>query len=411
MTISLAPLLSLKLLLRTSLFGSLVAACAIGCGGSSSSPFGDGSNASHQGGDDDSEAGPSFNQTGDDDASLPTTNTLADAGCATAQAQAKRQPVYLLFVLDGSGSMSQDNKWAAAVPALDDIFSKMQMAADPGVGAGLIVFSDEKDPTVGAGPYPSSADVPIAYVNSTQSTALSARTSGQPAGGTPTHAALTGGYGELESFTAKSPLLANGKKVLVLITDGAPSDDCGAFSNLGGSSNPCITLAGQELKQASPKGPIETFVIGVGSLGILNLSINPPFLGALASAGGTAPMGCDPNDSMDASKLCFFLIDPTASTTASALQAKFETALETIRGQVVSCTFPLQSTNLTLADTGKVNVVVNGTTILQDPKDGWTYDDPNHPTSLILHGAACTKAETVTAKVSVVLGCKTEMPK
>lgn len=44
------------------------------------------------------------------DSGAATGASLGDAGCATATAEAKRQPAYLLFVLDGSGSMKQQNK-------------------------------------------------------------------------------------------------------------------------------------------------------------------------------------------------------------------------------------------------------------------------------------------------------------
>ena len=112
------------------------------------------------------------------------------------------------------------------------------------------------------------------------------------------------------------------------------------------------------------------------------------------------------------SDLCYFEIDPSTSTTAAQLQMQFETALDAIRGQVLSCTFPIQSSGLGQVDPTHVNVEVDGTTILQDPNNGWTYDDPMMPTDIILHGSACATATgTITAKVSIVLGCATQVPK
>jgi von Willebrand factor type A domain len=373
--------------------------------GSSSSGGGSGSGSS---GGDDTDSGPSFG----DDSGSTIAPPLADAGCATGMAQAKRQPVYLEFVLDASLSMNQQNKWTAVVPALKSIFTQMQAAADTGVGAGIVVFSDSNDSTKGQGPYPSTSDVPIAYVDATHANALSTRISGMPANGTPTHAALTGGYTALESFTAQSPLQATGKKVLVLITDGVPSDDCSTLLTLGQySSNMCIALAGQELTKAAPQGPIQTFVIGVGqfSSGVAG-GIDPGFLGNLAQAGGTGTPGCNPGETANLAKVCYFEIDPSAATSAADLQMKFETALNAIRGQVVSCTFPLQASSLGTVDPTHVNVEVNGKTILQDPTNGWTYDNPVTPKEIILHGTACSSAEgTITAKVSIVLGCVTQM--
>ena len=132
---------------------------------------------------------------------MSTGTALMDAGCATAMSQVQRSAVYLQFVLDGSGSMAQENKWAAVIPALTDIFAQMSTEADPGLAAGLVIFSDKGDPTSGAGPYPSSADVPMAFVNAAQDNAFVARLAGQPGGGggTPTDTALTGGYSALES--------------------------------------------------------------------------------------------------------------------------------------------------------------------------------------------------------------------
>jgi hypothetical protein len=391
---------------------------ASSCGGSKpSSGFGiDMSSSGGTSGGDDSGAlmlgdDAGFTATITSDASVSTGTPLGDAGCATAMAQAHRSAVYLLFVLDGSGSMSMQNKWAAVVPALNDIFMQMSVAADPGVAAGLIVFSDTKDPTAGAGAYPSSADVPVAYVSAAQNTALGQRLSGMPMAATPTQTAMTGGYTELENFQAKAPLTAGGKKVLVLITDGAPTDGCSILSSLNSyTSNPCVQMAAMKLTEAAPKGPIETFVIGVGQFpSAVALTFDPSFLGYVAQAGGTGPANCKPNENSTTSDLCYFEIDPSKATSASQLQMQFETALNTIRGEVVSCTFPIQSSGLGMVDPSKVNVEVGGKTILQDPANGWTYDNPQNPTEIILHGAACAEAKgNLTEKVSIVLGCKTQ---
>jgi hypothetical protein len=91
------------------------------------------------------------------------------------------------------------------------------------------------------------------------------------------------------------------------------------------------------------------------------------------------------------------------------LQQQFETALNTIRGEVVSCNFPIMSSGLGTIDPTKVNVEVGGKTILQDPNNGWTYDNPMTPMEIILHGAACSEAKgNLTEKVQVVLGCATQ---
>jgi hypothetical protein len=391
--------------------GLLLVSGACGTGPHSSS-FGDGSNP---GGDDGQDAS---TPPGSDDGGITgpifssdasgTAPSLGDAGCATAIVQAKRQPAYLLFVQDASDSMNQDNKWTALVPALGSIFAQMQAAADPGLAAGLILFPG------GGTTYPGSADVPVAFVSAAQATALNNRLAAGLSLGTPTHAALMGGYSELESFQPKAPLEAGGKKIVVLITDGVPTDDCANLLGVGGyANNPCVTLAASELAKMAPEGPIETFVIGVGDYPSSNTTaFDPGFVGNVAQAGGTGAKGCNPDEASSTNDLCYFEIDPSKAQSASQLQMEFQTALDAIRGQVTSCTFPIQSNGLGKADPTRVNVEIGNQTILQDARNGWTYDNPTQPTAIILHGAACTTAtSTLTAKVSIVLGCVTQAPK
>jgi hypothetical protein len=168
-----------------------------------------------------------------------------------------------------------------------------------------------------------------------------------------------------------------------------------------------------KLAEAAP-GPILTYVIGVGVYPSTNLrNFDPSFLGNLAQAGGTGPMGCNPSENTSgATDLCYFQVDPTQASTASQLQQEFETAINNIRGQVISCTFPLQTTGLGTVDPGKVNVEVDGMTVPQDPTNGWTYDNPTSPTKIILNGMSCANLKADPhAMVQVILGCTTIVPK
>ena len=362
--------------------------------------------------------GPTF----DLDAGAGPTGPTADGGCAgvTATATSTAQPVAMQFILDGSGSMGQSNKWTAATGALSAIFTDWGTKNDSGLYAGLIVFSDQNDSSFGSGPYPGSNDVKIAQVNPTQASALQGRYGGGdgPQAGTPTGTALTGGYSTIESFSGAG---ANAKKVLILITDGVPTDNC-APSGSNYSSNACVTQAAAELAKASPAGPVETFVIGVGNFPSTDLTnFDPNFLGNLAQAGGSAPAGCNPNDNVapaTSPPLCYFEVDPSGSSAAT--QAAFEAAINAIRGKVVSlsCTFKLNASDAGTIDPTKVNVVVNGATIPPDPVNGWTYDNPTNPTSVTLHGTSCAAVSgvggdggvSITASVSIELGCATVPP-
>jgi hypothetical protein len=342
-----------------------------------------------------------------------------EAGCATASARADRAPVYILFVLDGSSSMAQENKWTAATGALFDLIGGM--SDDPSIGVGLIVFGDNYDVTardsLGGGPYPEPGlDVPIAEVTVAQSAALVDRLSGVPAWNTPTYFALLGGYGELSDFAPEVPLLPGGHKALVLLTDGVPTDThCGTAGDAGVvyATNACVVMAATQAAAAAPQGPITTFVIGTGAFPSLDTqSFDPEWLGYLAQAGGGAPAGCNPAETQTAADLCYLEVDPTQAATSAALQSEFTTALQSIRHQVLGCTFPLESTGLGTVDPTKVNVQVDGQTVLQDPANGWTYDDPSHPTAIVFHGTACENVKNdPSANVSVVVGCETQTAK
>lgn len=379
-------------------------------GGGSSSGNGD-ATASSSGGSSGSGSGVGGSSGSFGDSGPVEGGNLGDAGCATATAKATKTPVYMLFVLDGSGSMSQNNKWTAATTALKAIFSDMNKQADPGLGAGLIVFSDSGDSTGGSGPYPTATDVPINFVGSAQLSSLDNRVGGQPFDGTPTGTVLQGGYAELENYVAMTPLPPGGQKVLVLITDGVPTDNCAPPGTTGYNymTNACVMEAATELAKAKPKGPILTYVIGTGVFPSTDLTnFDPNWLGNLALAGGTGPKNCNPNENSVTTDLCYFEVDPTQGN-ASQTEMAFENAINAIRGQVLSCTFPLNiNAEAGMIDPSKVNVTVNGMTVKQDPNNGWTYDNPNNPTEIVLHGSACTNLQmNPTETVNIVLGCAT----
>jgi hypothetical protein len=343
------------------------------------------------------------------DAPADAPRDAADA-CVADIIATSRQPVAMLFLLDGSGSMTTDNKWTAATGALTNVFSDMASKNDPGLYAGLIVFSDTNDITgggilgMGGGPYPGTNDVPIAPMNAAHLTALEARygNGDMPSGATPTQAVLQGGYTELEGFGVAG---ASPKKALILLTDGVPTDNCAVVSgNYVGDA--CIVQAGTELTKASPAGPIETFAIGVGIYPATDLTnFDPSFLGNLAKSGGSGPTGCNPNENTAAATdLCYFEVNPSGSSTAT--QAAFEAAINRIRNQITSCTFAFATGDAGTIDPSRVYVTFNGATVPEDPTNGWTFDNPLAPTSVTLHGTSCSTAQTTPlATVNVVEGC------
>jgi von Willebrand factor type A domain len=379
-------------------------------------------------GDNGSDASTGNNNGGNDaaygsDVLLPSNdsggNTLLDAGCATATATVARQPVYMLIVLDGSGSMAMENKWTAVVPALDAFFDDLLNNPDPSFGVGLTIFSDRNDPQCGGGsfgncvgPY-STMNVPIADVSATQAAALHSRLDNtSPENGTPTVAVLQGQYAALDAYTPVSPLPPGGKKVLVLMTDGVPND---------AANDPQATLQNECISQATAQfamtPPVITFAVGIGDYSPLDTTnYDPAFMGALAVAGGDPRMGCMPGNTTDPTMMCHFQITPGGST-ATAIEQQFIAAINAIRGEVASCTFALEEPDGGgMIDPTKVNVVYNDgmgnlTTIDEDPANGWTYNDPNNPTSVTLNGTSCSTLKMSSGgSISIVLGCATMMP-
>jgi len=324
---------------------------------------------------------------------------VVGAACAKTTAAASHSPVYMLVVLDGSGSMSQDNKWYAVVPALQAFFDDLARHYDPSFGVGLTVFSDTLDATSGMGPY-GKADVPIRVVDATQAAALVARLTGAPNGLTPTFAVMSGQYPLLDSFEPVAPLEAGGKRVLVLMTDGVP--------NAGApEQEQCVALAATERTKSTL-----TFAVGIGNLGQYDpANYDPVFMANLAVAGGAPNAGCVPGEKTDAARMCHFQVTP-GGRSAQEIERDFLGAIDRIRGEALSCDFRLPPRTDDV-DPQKVNVVFTsgaGKDVLlpQNATDGWTFDDAASPTSVLLHGAACTAAKSdPRGKVSIVMGCKT----
>src|SRR5262249_39145015 len=161
-----------------------------------------------------------------------------------------------------------------------------------------------------------------------------------------------------------------------LMTDGVPD---------GGPEEQaqCTSAATTELST------VTTFAVGVGPFPSPDTTgidgYDPAFLGTLAQAGGAAPAGCNPIEENDPSRLCHFQITPGGKS-AQELAQEFANAINRIRGQVASCDFVLDKSGGTV-DPTKVNVVYRDQAgqehvIVQDPLNGWTYDNPTNPSKV-----------------------------
>jgi hypothetical protein len=351
--------------------GSLLVTILVACGGPPEpSGFGDptdkpkangnGSNGQLGGAND-----PNAGGTSDDDFK----------SCATAQATAEAKPVYLVFMFDKSGSMTElgSPKWASCKAATKAFFSDPQ---SQGISASLHYFplgSNPDNPTCNVADYAKPAVAMRALPNGDLGASLDATT---PKGGTPTEPALDGALtyaSEIAQGQGK-----DGKVVVVLVTDGAPNN---CNSDVNGVANIAKLKA----------DTIPTYVIGVGNVANLN---------TIASAGGTKQAFVVPTN------------DP------AQIKSDFQKAITEIKLSALSCDYkiPTPPDGKTL-DRAKVNVLYQPTggasqTLPYDQAcasgKGWRYDDANNPTRIIVCDGSCSSIKAAPGKVDVLFGCTTK---
>lgn len=337
----------------------------------------------------------------------------APAKCTTAATQPT--PVYLMFAVDGSNSMRDDNKWSAVVDAMNLIID--QSAASGVVAAGLIGFGDKNDPTdelndADYGPYPSSIDVPIGFVDAAHAAALKRRLAEtEPNGLTPTWPALKGAYEALRAFKPAAPLATDGRRVAVLITDGFPFSKPSSPSADATAEQTQASLEAAALHASEPD-PILTFAVGVGGLPGDGVEYDPTFPGRVAYYGGTRQSPtCNPMENANPANVCHFQITPGQKTAAQVREDAIN-AINTIRHQITSCQFKVEAPPGGLKIDGRSISVryttLNGATtvILPGATNGWSVDNPQSPAVVQLNGDACVKHRDQGGKVEILLACQ-----
>ena len=349
------------------------------------------------------------------------TSGAADApACATSMVKADQLPLDLFVMLDQSGSMSDTvsgggTKWSAVTsalstfvqqPGLNGVSVGIQYFALPASAGTCTTLTCNTNADCGAaacGPCLAGvctgavgslgggdsctasdyahADVEIAPLPGVASMITASMNAHSPSSSTPTSAAL---QGAIDHATAWSQGHPGDAVVVVLATDGDPTECDTSITNID-----AIAAAGAA---ATPK--ILTFVIGVGaSLSNLN---------SIAAAGGTSSA---------------FLVD-----TNSNVNQQFLAAMNAIRHAALGCVYQIPMPTSGAPDYGAVNVVYTpggGGSSQTFPYvmtkancpasgDGWYYDDPAHPTQIILCDSTCTSVEgDATGEVDITLGCST----
>jgi hypothetical protein len=215
-------------------------------------------------------------------------------------------------------------------------------------------------------------------------------------GTTPTTPAVTGALAHLRARAMANP---NRKPVLVLATDGLPTE-CG-FGN-------SVNAAAMALRTGQMGMPaIPTYVIGI--FGANQIARSRPALETMATAGGTGM--------------------PFVLTTGNDLSQRLLDAVNQIRGSALGCEFTIPKPTLMAGsnlDFDHLNVRVKSKAGIEDllyvggmagcdpVRGGWYYDaDPKtaDPTRVLLCEASCKKVKMpqMAGEVSVELrvGCKT----
>lgn len=373
----------------TGLVGSL-AACAIvvACGGGGTDDPGAFPEASNTGnGTVKPPAGNGNNNGPFGGGTTPPTGPGVNNECASVKAQAEKLPLEMIVVLDKSGSMCEytsgtnprdcnnpASKWKVVTKALETFFRSFESAE---ITVSLIAFPNGNECSV------STYETPIERQKlPLGADALVTKMNGlSPNGSTPTTQAAQGAVNYAR--TVETALAGKGKTVIVLATDGYPQDCNG--NSIAAAGNVVATVA----------STIKSYVIGVG--GLLQ------DLDQLAAKGGTNKA----------------ILVSTADTNKAATDLTL--ALSQIRGASLSCEYavPAAPAGQTL-DVNKVNVqfTLQGgqpetlpySADCSNPK-GWRYDNATTPTKIQLCQNACDNVKSVagtTAKLDVVLGCKTE---
>lgn len=340
---------------------------------------------------------PDMGMGGADDVDHGSAAGTGNSGvCATVNATAELEPVYLAFAFDVSGSMgAKDLPWYDPAlkwdPAVKATRAFLEDATSKGLFASLTAFPvNSKDDRVKC-----SADTytrPDVAMTELPSTAfgdrLDAIRSTYWGYGTPTRAVVEGVLGFVSGYREEH----EGKYALVLVTDGYPQ--------LCGEGN-TISAVQDVVRDAADDVP--TYVIGVK---------NPPLV---ANDGTVAPdTVSDLNGIAEAGGTeAAFIID---TGDPEKTQADFRKAIDAIRGAAIACSvgLPTPPDGRTFQ---KDHVLVSrtegdATTKLEydqecQSADAWRYDSTTQPKEVVLCPSACTRLhDAKDAKLRVGFTCE-----
>jgi Mg-chelatase subunit ChlD len=375
-----------------SVFGALALVACSAAGGPTSGATGSGatgsgagtstSSGSSTGSGNTSAGGNSNGNINVSDDGGPDSGEVANGVCSNQSFDLERKPAEILIVLDRSASMNDPpdgqpsgspSKWSLVVPGVNEVVTTTASA----VSWGLKVFPEGEGSECIAGSVTSAIPVAIAPNNAAAVTAAVTATTAA-GNGTPTGDAIKAAVTYLQTLTDPNP------KFILLATDGEPS--CAGTTK---DSTTARTYAVQAVADAVTAG-FKVFVVGVAT----TKTTATQALNDMAAAGQEATGGSNPL----ANK--FYL----AST-----QDQLVTALQTITGQVASCTFDLTAVP---PDPSNIAVHVGSTKAPRDTSkmNGWDYTGTDLK-QIQIYGTWCDQIKASNAStVNFVFGCPGQAP-
>lgn len=298
--------------------------------------------------------------------------------CASATEEAELAPVYLVFLLDESGSMGDGQhgqraeKWDPVTSALNAFFAD---PASAGITASLTLFPlnqnkgqgpavSQMGPACDASAYVPPEVQPTPLPDATTFKDAIAKLDPPNEYGTPTFPAIVGTIEYAESLLKED---ASRKVAVVMVTDGEPiectSKDSSKTNNIKNTAAAAAAVADH----------LPTYVIGVGD--------ELASLRTIAQGGGTG-------DAFIVS------LNNPEQTRTDLLDA-----INLIRGKSISCELPIPAPPAgKKLDPNKVNVhfksAANGDVSLVygtecTGQTQWHYDDEGAPTKILLCDDAC----------------------
>ena len=304
-----------------------------------------------------------------------------DENCLTTESEAETLPLHMLVVLDRSKSMADSKLW---VPTVGAITQFVQDPASTGVGVAMTFFPvDMVQDTCSVGYY-NPPHLAFGQLPAHAQLVVDAMTAQTPAGGdTPVYGALFGSYQFANQYQDmhKDDVVA-----VVFASDGVPN------------SCPTNPVDQNDVAEIAKLADAALAYNGVRTFAIAIKGANVADLDQIAAAGGTVA-------AMDVTKDINL----------------FKTKLDEIRAKALGCEYGIPEPMGQEFDPKKVNVnyTPGGSNEAQKlpqaaneadcaGNDGWYYDDPVNPTTILLCPKTCEAvSKDGAAKISFVFGCPT----